>query len=313
METLLIDKNSWLHSSQNNKLSNNTLEAELKDIHGNWKYNNLKIHPLLFNKKLDNINGLFKYDENDKNVNFIINQIFPKNIFQTHKNIEYIKSNNSLNNAVETWKKHDNFNYHFYNNEDCSKFMQTMENKFPGINKQYNRLPLNVMKADLWRYCIIYEYGGIYADSDTVLVDNPIIFMNTNAKLVVVPENDIHMCQWVFSAPKDSPILESIIKLALARLKNTPNIKGEHIIHYLTGPGVFTDGIINYLKNQNNKIISESGFNDWIKNKKNGLDYLKYYGIHFFEFDDFHKNKVQHLFSGGWENGWSNERYIKLI
>ena len=205
MDTLLIDKNTWLQSSQNVKLSNNTLEAELKDIHGNWNYNNLKIHPLLFNKKLDNINGLFKYDEN---ANSIINQIFPKNIFQTHKNIEYIKSNNSLNNATESWKNHDNFNYHFYNDEQCSKFMKQIENKFPGINKQYNRLPLKVMKADLWRYCVIYIYGGIYADTDTVLVDNPLMFININAKLVVVPENDVHMCQWVFSAPKDSPILK---------------------------------------------------------------------------------------------------------
>jgi mannosyltransferase OCH1-like enzyme len=313
MENLLIEKNTWLHSSQNNKLSNNTLEAELKDIHGNWKYNNLKIHPLLFNKKLDNINGLFKYDENDENVNYTINQIFPKNIFQTHKNIEFIKSNNSLNNAAESWKRHNNFKYHFYNDEQCSIFMQQMEHKFPGINEQYNRLPLIVMKADLWRYCVIYEYGGIYADTDTVLVDNPLMFININAKLIVVPENNIHMCQWVFSAPKDSPILESIIKLSLERIKNTQNIKGENIIHHLTGPGVFTDGISNYLRNQNNKITFENGYNDWMKNRKNGHDYLKYYGIHFFDYEEFHKNKVQHLFSGQWENGWIKERDLKLL
>ena len=34
-------------------------------------------------------------------------------------------------------------------------------------------LPIAVMKADLWRYCVIYKYGGIYADADTVCKINP--------------------------------------------------------------------------------------------------------------------------------------------
>ena len=58
---------------------------------------------------------------------------------------------------------------------------------------------------------------------------NPYIFIN-DSLLTIVPENETHLCQWVFSAPKNSPILKSIIDLSVERILNTP-IKGEHIIH----------------------------------------------------------------------------------
>ena len=134
----------------------------------------------------------------------------PKNIFQTHKSFEYIKHNPKLANAISTWTKHsNNFKYYFYNNNKCENFM--IENFSGKIYEAYKKLPLGVMKADLWRYCIIYRYGGIYADVDTICKVNPNIFL-TDALLTVVPESDsIHLCQWVFSAPSGSPILKTII------------------------------------------------------------------------------------------------------
>ena len=119
---------------------------------------------------------------------------------------------------------------------------------FPEIKDAYDKLPLNVMKADLWRYCIIYKYGGIYHDADTVLKVNPNFLTNFNNQyLVMVPENDTHFCNWIFAAPPNSPVLKSIIDLSVQRIRDCKNIKGEHIIHYLTEPAVFTDGIFRYL------------------------------------------------------------------
>lgn len=48
-----------------------------------------------------------------------------------------------------------------------------MRNFNPVVYKAFLRCPMAVMKADLWRYCIIYYYGGIYADYDTICLDNP--------------------------------------------------------------------------------------------------------------------------------------------
>ena len=218
------------------------------------------------------------------------------NIFQTHKSVNYINSKPKLVKAIKSWLKYANtFKYKFYNNAMCDYFIK---NNFDDkIYNAYSLLPMGVMKADLWRYCIIYKYGGIYADTDTVCLFNPHIFIN-DSLLTIVPENETHLCQWVFSAPPNSPILKSIIDLSVERILNTP-IKGEHIIHYLTGPNVFTHGIEKYLKENGLPIFS---------NKK---DYYNYPSpvLKVFKCENFHKNIVKHLFAGQEKDGWFHERY----
>lgn len=173
--------------------------------------------------------------------------MIPNNIFKTHKSIDFIFKNKRLKYAHNSWSKWQDqgFKYYFYDDNLCDKFISTY---FPEIKDAYDKLPLKVMKADFWRYCIIYKYGGIYHDADTVLKVNPNFLTNYNNKyLIIVPENDTHFCNWVFAAPANSPVLKSVIDLSVERIRSCKNIKGEHIIHYLTGPAVFTDGIFKYL------------------------------------------------------------------
>ena len=166
--------------------------------------------------------------------------LIPKNIFQTHKSIDYINSKPKLVNAINSWKKHRQFNYYFFNDSQCENFIKK---HFPNkIYLAYKKLPMAVMRADLWRYCVIYKYGGIYADTDAICLNNPNFFIN-DTNLILAPENNVHLCQWTFSAPKNSPILKQIIELSVIKILSIKEIKGEHIIHELTGPGVFTQGI----------------------------------------------------------------------
>jgi len=223
-----------------------------------------------------------------------------KNIFQTHKSQDYLSKKPKLLKAMQTWSKYNNeFNYNFYDNIMCDNFIKQHFDK--KIYKAYSILPMTVMKADLWRYCVIYHYGGIYADADTVCKINPNIFL-THSLLTIVPENDVHLCQWVFYAPKGSPILKTIIDLSVERIL-TSNFKGEHIIHYLTGPGVFTDGTEKYLKNNNLPIFD------------NKTKYYKYPNniLSVFNYHSFHKKIVVHLFAGQDDDGWCKERNIKLL
>ena len=122
--------------------------------------------------------------------------MIPYNIYQTHKNIEFVNSNKKLLDATNSWKKYKDFTYKFYDDKKCDEFIMEY---YPEIKEFYDKLPLNVMKADLWRYCVIYKYGGIYADVDTVLRINPYMLVNYKTKqLVVAPEDNVHFCQWVF-------------------------------------------------------------------------------------------------------------------
>jgi mannosyltransferase OCH1-like enzyme len=218
----------------------------------------------------------------------------PNNIFQTHKSLTYIKTKPKILNAMTTWRiRTKHFRYYFYSNKMCDTFMKN--NFDEKINKAYNMLPMGVMKADLWRYCVIYKYGGIYADADTVCKINPNIFIN-NSYLCVAPEPGHNLfCQWAFAAPPGSPILRSIIELSVDRILTTP-IKGEHIIHFLTGPSCFTDGIIKYLKE--NKLPTFDDINQYHKYPSNILAV--------FNRENFHNKFVQHLYAGSDKDGWKN-------
>jgi mannosyltransferase OCH1-like enzyme len=227
--------------------------------------------------------------------------MIPKKIFQTHKSVNYILSKPKIYKAINTWKKYKDFDYYFFTDQLCERFIK--ENFHERVYQAYNRLPLAVMKADLWRYCVIYHYGGIYADTDTICKVDPNIFIN-DSLLTIVPENNTHLCQWIFSAPKESPILKNIIDLSVKRILSVEEIKGEHIIHHLTGPEVFTDGVEEYLIKKNYPVFPS--------NREKYFNYpkpeLKVFNMNF-----FHKNLVIHLFTGKDSDGWCKERNEKLM
>lgn len=301
-----------LHNS-NNVIKPNNFYMDGKYLVVKCKTNKGKLveNKILFNYDMNfiNKNGIIL----PKNISFLnnISTKIPKIIFQTHKSNQYLKMHKKLLNATNSWKKHSEFKYNFYNDKQQADFMKTY---FGDIYDVYCRLPLSVMKADLWRYCIIYKYGGIYADSDTVCLSKP-DYLVKNALLNCAPEIDVayylraekirfdvHLCQWVFAAPANCPVIKSIIDLSVKRIRKTYIIKGEHIVHYLTGPGVFTDGINKWLTKNSLPIF------------KNSTDYTFYpKNILYIHDASFHKNKVKHLYSGGWENGWIKQRDKLLL
>lgn len=214
----------------------------------------------------------------------------PPNIFQTHKSSDFVKNDGRLQKCVRSWDNIKGTEYHFYNDYQSKKFM---EKYFPDMFDLYNNLPLPVMKADIWRYCVIYIFGGIYADVDTELLGDINIFFQENKKLVLVPENQTHFCQWVFAAPPKSPILKAVIDLAFERIK-TIDLHYEHFVHKATGPGVFTDGILQYLNKTDKNILNYEGDNND--------------EIYVYRHSDFHKTKVRHIFAGQHKGGWIHQR-----
>ncbi len=224
----------------------------------------------------------------------------PKRIFQTHKSLAYVESKPKLADAAQSWRAHEGeFEYSFSDDAACEALIKTHFDE--KVQRAYAMLPLAVMRADLWRYCAVYVHGGIYADIDTVCNVHPDIFVN-DALLTIAPESDdFHLCQWVFSAPAGSPVLKSVIDLCVERTL-VSDFKGEHLIHFLTGPGCFTTGVENFLKGANLPTFSlRTKYADYPDKA------LKVY-----ECQTFHRDCVVHLFAGQDADGWYQERDAKI-
>jgi mannosyltransferase OCH1-like enzyme len=226
----------------------------------------------------------------------------PKRIFQTHKTIEYIQSKPKLQRAMNSWRRYvPEFGYHFYTDELCADFMKTeMVEEFGEIIYDvYNKLPLQA-KAELWRYCAIYVYGGIYANTDTICKCNPNMFTLYDTMLVCAPEYESdHIGQKCFAAPARSPILRTIIELSFDRIMNVQDdekLQDEHVLHYVIGPGLFTDGIEKYLKSINSPVYA---------NKKQYYLYKNPTMI-CFKAERFHKMMILDLVDQQWNESSNN-------
>lgn len=77
MTKFCVGQNLWIRTAKNIRFSNNILEAELRDSQGNWKYNKLSIHPLLFNRRLINDNGVLRYKLTRDEDAYIMNKFYP--------------------------------------------------------------------------------------------------------------------------------------------------------------------------------------------------------------------------------------------
>lgn len=147
--------------------------------------------------------------------------------------------------AMGTWRKHGH-EINYLSDDDIRDWLLTEWDA--GTLDLWESLPVGVMRADMWRYLVIYTHGGAYADLDTECydaIDNwlPAEFSSGSKELVVCPENDVHYCQWFFVGRAGGSLLGSVIDLMFQRLHN-PDYSMDNLVHYHTGPGVFTGGLM---------------------------------------------------------------------
>jgi mannosyltransferase OCH1-like enzyme len=146
-------------------------------------------------------------------------------------------------------------------------------------------LELPVQKADLWRYLIIYHYGGWYCDMDIYSYRSfSSIKIPPKYKNVLVVEmespapfkpNTSPRCpqyaQYWFGATPRHPVLFEIIKKVINNIQSGKRKTGDNETLYLTGPVPFTDMIEKY-KRQDVYVIKPNTFDTlsqplyWVSN-----------------------------------------------
>jgi mannosyltransferase OCH1-like enzyme len=102
-------------------------------------------------------------DINTININTNNNQSIPKNIYLTWETSDMDEMPSKMKESVELLKSVNNdCNVYIFDNDQCYNFLKKYFIK--EVANAFNTLIPGAYKADLWRYCVLYKYGGIYQD-----------------------------------------------------------------------------------------------------------------------------------------------------
>jgi len=160
----------------------------------------------------------------------------PKIIHQTYKNYDLPETYKMC--QSEIIKFHPEFEYKFYTDEDMDNIMK---NEFYEYYEQFNELPRMIMKIDMFRYFLMYKYGGLYADLDYMMF-KPFDLLETND--IVLPSNrDVDkdgnitcLGNCIFASIPNHPFWKILIdSLFTIDRKNLP-YKGNSDVLNSTGP-----------------------------------------------------------------------------
>ena len=104
----------------------------------------------------------------------------PRILFQTW---ETRTISAELQDIINTWKeKNPEYEYIFHDASDREAFIKANFEK--NIYDAYCKIVPGAYKADLWRYCILYTYGGVYVDIDTLCLGSIDAFLKDTTEFM---------------------------------------------------------------------------------------------------------------------------------
>ena len=229
----------------------------------------------------------------------------PPVIFSTWKSKTNLGNFTSYVDSVK--KCNPSFEYIIYDDADCDHFVQTC---YPQYYKYYIKLELPVQKADLWRYLVIYYYGGWYCDMDIYAYSsfNSIKISrkdeNENSDLMIVEQEfqapfkyrNTQYAQYWFAATPRHPILLKIIHQVVQNIRDMDmKPRDDDFTLNLTGPFPFTDMILLHAKN--NVQVIEPNISDVLSQPLYSISSL---------FADWKNIPVVHKCEGSWRTSDNN-------
>jgi mannosyltransferase OCH1-like enzyme len=187
----------------------------------------------------------------------------------------------------------NNCKFIFYDDKDCEQliknnFNDEIFNNYKRINPTYG-----AMRADFFRYCVLYLYGGIYIDIKSK-INYPIfkIINNNDICILDIPRtykeawrvNSPTYEQWLLIFAPSHPYLLTMLNLMCKYISekyipisiNGISLSTKGKVLNITGPDAFTKAINNYISN-NNKILHRNLNYDYFSNLNYSINYKKMY------------------------------------
>jgi hypothetical protein len=145
----------------------------------------------------------------------------PKKIYQTWIRVNVTEK---LKKFTDTWREmNPEYEYILYDDKMIKEFLT--ENFDKNVMETYNKINKGAFKADLWRYCILYKYGGYYADIDSLCLGKIDNFVENNTDFIVpIDLNNSNNKHCLFNSfigtIPNNPILLECINQIVFNVKN---------------------------------------------------------------------------------------------
>lgn len=135
--------------------------------------------------------------------------------------------------------------------DDLDNFVHTEFKDEPDIIECYDRINIIVSKVDLWRYLVLYKYGGVYLDMDSAINRSLDEFIKPTDNAILTAEgNKIRIVQWALIFSPKHPILKYVIDQVIDNIKND---RYPNDILRMTGPITYVIGVNKYHRELYNK------------------------------------------------------------
>ncbi len=243
----------------------------------------------------------------------------PRRIIQVHRSPDIQRE------LRETWiAQNPGYEYLFFTNDQARDFVAQHR---PGLLPIYDKLPGIVQKVDLFRYLVVHEIGGLYADVDTICCAPLDSYVDMERDhLVGGMEMTLHhyrhgtatymenyatpyqVCNWTFAAPKGHLALA----LCMQRIEYYVNqMSVEQLVEWskadrftleLTGPAMWTYILNEFLAGTRQGAVTILPRLTW-----GSLPHEQRVA------SNAEAIKVKHLFEGFWKNRSPARNYVVRI
>jgi hypothetical protein len=151
------------------------------------------------------------------------------------------------------WRQLQNHSFYFHDDASMDRLLQQEYwPEFPQLSVLRPCLISGAGKADLWRYLLLYRFGGIYTDIDTA--PGPQFIHQRDNTTLIGPDDDAFfvverigvLSQYFMAASPRHPLLYLAVLNLFQRLLEVDSVAGQYV-PYVTGPGALKSAYIRFM------------------------------------------------------------------
>lgn len=132
--------------------------------------------------------------------------------------------------------RNPSYRYEFYDDARIDTFFKTEYEQ--EVREAYAKIDIGAVKADFFRYAILYKYGGVYLDVDGYSIRNLDKMIRPDDRGIVTHEGNPELyAQYALVFDKGHPFLKRTMEKIMDNIKHN---RFPHDGHQMTGPTVYT-------------------------------------------------------------------------